>query len=258
MQAQTVSRVRADWLPRAIVSGYIAGVAMLLTFLVAYGVANLLGGIPLVEGGHASGPTFRDWFYRLTHNALTNLAGSNIYAVAGLHFAVAMVWAGLYAYYAEPRLIGSGWTRGAVFSVVPWLVSVLIALPLGGGGVFGTALGAGPLPVIGNLILHLAYGATLGAVYGPLGDLPADGGSGAGEADDFETTRRSEVGTAEGIIIGLFIGLAASGAVALLGQVSPGSLILGIPQAALVLGGTLLGGAFGGLLGSYVGLTPPR
>ena len=91
MRAQGTLEARADWLSRATVSGFIAGVAMLLTFLVANGVANLLAGVPLVEGGHAAGPTFRDWLYRLTHNSLTDLARSNLYAVAGLHFAVAIV-----------------------------------------------------------------------------------------------------------------------------------------------------------------------
>jgi hypothetical protein len=252
MDAEAVSsQARADWLPRAITSGFVAAVAMLFTFMVAYAVAYGLGQRDFAE-------PIQGWFYGLTHNALTNLAGSNLYAVAGLHFLVAMVWAAAYGYYAEPRLPGPGWIRGVSFSLLTWLVSILVALPLGGGGILGAALGAGPLPVLGNLVLHFAYGATLGAVYGPLGDVPADSLSARGPTDDFETTRRGEVGTAVGIVAGLVAGLIISLVIALLLNTRPGSPILGIPEAAFVLACTVLGGAFGALLGSLAGLGAPR
>jgi uncharacterized protein DUF6789 len=240
--------VRADWLPRAIVSGFIAAVAMLFTFMVAYGLTYLAAGAPLAVG---------DWLYGLTHNALTDLAGSNLYAVAGLHVVVAVVWAVLYAYYAEPRVRGPGWLRGVSFSLLPWLISVFVLLPAAGGGILGAALGAGPLPVLGNLILHLAYGATLGAVYGPLGDIPADSFSALGPRDDDETHRRSEVRIAEGIVAGLVVGLLAS-LVVVLFQAVPGAPLQGMPQTAFVLSWTLIGGAFGAFVGSFLGLTAPR
>ena len=34
-----------------------------------------------------------------------------------------------------------------------------------GGGLLGMNIGAGPLPILGNLILHLVYGAVLGSAY---------------------------------------------------------------------------------------------
>jgi hypothetical protein len=237
------------WLPRAIVSGLIAAVAMLLTFVLAYAAAYIIQ-------QHTRIPLLSEWLYGLTHNGLTDLAGGNIYAVAGLHFLVALVWAGLYAYYAEPRLNGPGLVRGIQFSFLPWILSIVVLLPLTGGGLLGASLDAGPLPVLGNLVLHLVFGATLGALYGPLGDIPADSLARDASSDDLETTRRSELLTAEGILAGLAFGLLAS-IVAIALNTAPSVSVLGIPHAGFVLGTTLIAGAFGGLLGSFAGLTPP-
>jgi hypothetical protein len=243
-------------LPRAIIAGFAAAIAMLVAYILAYGLAYLSGRATPSEGGLAG--TVRGWLYRLTHNELTDLAGSQLYVVAGLHLLVAIGWALLYARYAEPRFGGPGWRRGLVFSLLPWLLSVLVVLPLVGGGLLGGELGAGPLPVVGNLVLHLAYGATLGLVYGPIGDIPADSLSRLGPRDTLETTRRVEVQIAKGIglglILGLLIGLAAPALVA----AGPSSAASSIPRAAFVLSWTLLGGAFGAFVASFAALSPPR
>ena len=42
---------------------------------------------------------------------------------------------------------------------------MIIFLPLAGGGLLGLGLGAGPLPILGNLLVHLVYGVTLGFLY---------------------------------------------------------------------------------------------
>ena len=239
---------------RAITSGYIAAVSMLFTFMLAYGLAFALAGVRLADRRNVD--VFRDWFYGLAHNPLIDLAGANLYVVAGLHFAVALLWALVYAIGAEPHLSGPGWLRGATFSLVPWLVSILVVLPLGGGGILGAELKAGPLPLLGNLVLHLAYGATLGALYGPLSDIPADSFPRTGAVDDAETRWRTELRTAIGIILGVLLGLVASVAIDLSRNTPPGGLVLGVPQAAFVLGAVLLGGAVGGFLGSFAGLSP--
>ena len=65
---------------------------------------------------------------------------------------------------------------------------------------------AGPLPAIGNLILHLGYGVVLGVVYGPLGDIPADDFSRAGATDDVEVMTHYERAAARGIVMGGLVG----------------------------------------------------
>ena len=52
-----------------------------------------------------------------------------------------------------------------LFSIIPWFLSLVVFFPIVGAGFFGADLDAGPLPAIGNLILHLIYGAVLGSMY---------------------------------------------------------------------------------------------
>ena len=108
-------------------------------------------------------------------------------AVVGLDLAAGIVWALVFACDANDRLIAfPGWLRGIIFALPPAVLSLVVFLPLVGGGLFGTKIGAGPLPVIGNIILHLVYGAVLGGDVRPRwqhrpcwhGD-PGDGGDAA-------------------------------------------------------------------------------
>src|SRR5438067_1399852 len=204
--AERVSpEVRRDWLPRAIVAGFIAAVVMSFTFMLAYGLAYLVARWQPLRYSE-SPANIAGWFYALIHNPATDLAGSNLYVSGGLHFLVAIAWAVLYAYAAEPRLHGPAWRRGVTFSLLPWLLSIIVLLPLVGGGPLGVGLGAGPLPVLGNLILHAVYGATLGVVYGPFGDIPADRLSSDGPAADVETARTFETNIDDAAVGGLAVG----------------------------------------------------
>jgi hypothetical protein len=236
------------------VAGFIAAVAMLFAFMLAYTLAYLIAGVPTEPAGSPA-RGLQAWFTGLIHNPATDLAGANLYLVVGLHLLVAIAGATLYATLAEPRLAGSGWRRGVTFSLVLWLLSILVILPLTGGGFLGLDLGAGPLPILGNLILHLIYGATLGALYGPLGDLPADSLSPTGIADDFATMRGIEGWMAKGVIVGLLVGLLVGLGLTLVVQPAGSSLIMGIPRDAVVLVGALLGAAFGAFVGSFAGLS---
>lgn len=257
MQTAALSqRVRVGWWPRAVTAGFIAAIAMLLTFVVAFAIAHALAASPIWSRlGLMDVP---GWLAGLARNPLVDLAGAGLYAIAGLHFFVAIVWGLVYALAVEPRLLGPGWRRGAVFSLIPWLISILVLLPLAGGGVLGMELGAGPLPILGNLVLHLVFGITLGALYGPLGDRPADTFPRTGIGDDEATVYRSEVRTAEGIIAGLLGGLALGALVTWALAAPSEATILGTPRAAFMLGTCLLGGAVGGLLGSFTGLSASR
>jgi hypothetical protein len=144
--------------------------------------------------------------------------------------------------------------------MLPFFLSVVLFLPITGGGFFGSNLQAGPLPLIGNLILHLIYGATLGGGYAADRWEPSD---------DFEdspvdvraqraTMGRAETDAARGILVGaIFGGLLG----ALSGSVLPfssGEALVGNWAVALGVGGALAGGAVGALIGSMAGLSVPE
>jgi membrane protein DedA with SNARE-associated domain len=65
----------------------------------------------------------------------------------------------------QPALPGPPWLRGVIFAVAPLALSLFVLLPLMGGGWFGLALGAGLLPLIGEVVRSVAYGLTLGVAY---------------------------------------------------------------------------------------------
>lgn len=241
---------KADWLSRAVLSGFIASMAMLFTFGIAYGIALMLG--QLVTGPQSTNSQIlvTAWFFNLAHNRLTDLAQGSLFLTMGAHFTVGLVLAALYAMVAEPRLYGPAWLRGLVYSVVPWLLSLVVFFPLIGGGPFGVALGAGPLPFLGNLILHLVYGMTLGTLYGPLGDMLPGVEEASGEENQGamrHAERASALGIVGGIVMGLVAGIGRT-------MVIPPDSTFMTPPLLDVLGLTLLGGSLGALLGSLFGL----
>jgi hypothetical protein len=224
---------------RAFVAGFVACVAMLAAFGIAFAVSLVLAAMPL--------PVLADWFGGLTSNPLIDLARPNLHVATGVFLFGGLVWAVLYGLVFEPRLAGPPWRRGVMFAALPWLVSLAVFLPLVGGGFLGLGLGAGPLPIIGNLILHAVYGAVLGTVYGAgdaLPDGPADG-------DDAWASPRSQVGAARGVLIGLGFGIVVGLLAALVPEIT-GSSALGINPLASVPIMALVGAAFGGLYGSLV------
>jgi hypothetical protein len=56
--------------------------------------------------------------------------------------------------------------KGLSFGVLAWLLMMLIPLPLAGAGLFGMRMGM-MAPVM-TLVLHLVWGAVLGATYAGL------------------------------------------------------------------------------------------
>jgi len=78
------------------------------------------------------------------------------------HLMIGVVLAVLYAKTLLGRLPGPPIARGAVFSLLPWLMAQLMVMPMMGMPLFsGSMAMAG-----GSLIGHLMYGAVLGAVAG--------------------------------------------------------------------------------------------
>lgn len=247
---------KVGWLSQAILSGFIASMAMLLAFALAYAFAlsigNAMGG---ANPDTASRATMGRWLYNLANNPVTGLAQNSLYFSVGLHITFGLLWAAVYAYFVEPRMWGAHWVRGIVFAVVPFILSVLVFFPLTGGGFMGIGLGAGPLPFLGNLVLHVVYGAVLGSMYGPWGDmLPA-----MDETHTPEHLRQmadAEGAAAKGVLGGLVLGVVLG---ALSGVfVQPNVPNLAGPPQLSVLGIALMGGALGALVGSMFGLPTAR
>jgi hypothetical protein len=250
------SRAAPISLSGAVISGFAASVAMLFAFAAAYGLSWLLASVlppalPVIG-------TLRQWCYGLIQNALIDLARPNLYAAMAVYFAGGIAWAILYAAVFHRRLHGPDWRRGLLFSLVPWLFSLAVFLPLAGGGFFGLALGAGPLPILGNLILHAVYGATLGEVYGPHGDTVVDEDRYVASAADLWANQHSQTGAARGLVGGLLVG----GLVwlVLVGpppQMAGSESALAADSLPILLTTTVIGGALGALLGSLAGLSSP-
>ncbi len=70
----------------------------------------------------------------------------------------------LYAYAIEPVLSGVGWRKGAIFSLLPWLINSIVVMPLLGKGFaasYALTLGGVTYFFFGNAI----YGICLGVLY---------------------------------------------------------------------------------------------
>ena len=240
---------------RAIIAGFVALGVSTVTLVIVSGVAGAIGEVYRGQG------LIFEWMYELTHNPVVELGRGQLFASLAVHLLFGMVWALLYAFAFEPRLRHlPGWLAGALFAMLPFFLSLVLFLPITGGGFFGTELRAGPLPLIGNLILHLIYGATLGAGYAadryaPLDDLED---TDVDMAAQRATMGRAESNAAGGIVVGALFG-GVLGAVA--GAVLPfssGEELVGNWSVALGVAGALAGGAVGALIGSMSGLTTPE
>jgi hypothetical protein len=227
-------RRREDWLPNSLISGFAATFAMTVVILAAYWFAQAIG--------DANGSRIERWLHALHDNTLTRSTENDVVLAIGLNPVVSVAWALIYGYYGAPSLGGPGWLRGAVFALVPWVLSIVVFFPIMDAGIFGSDLGAGPLPVLGNLLLHLSYGAVLGSLYA------VDLESWLDNTDvDLHANRSAENGAAYGLLIGAPIGLLAAYPVAPSIEET-----VGLPIVALL--GTIVGAALGLLIGSFAGI----
>jgi hypothetical protein len=248
---RSAARSSRDSLARAILAGFAAGLTMLLLFLVAFNLARVLAGSRLLAAPGLDLP--RQWLINLTTNRLIDAGLSDVYLAAGIYFAGGLLWAVVYSV-VESRLTGRPWVRGVTFAMLPALVSLVVVLPLLGGGLFGLALGAGPLPIIGNVLLHAVYGAMLGVVYGPFGDLDASTLERPTSPDN-GVVRTSYEQTAAillvtGALVGTFVGVLLS----MLTGANAIQLPGGESTSGLILWGALIGAVFGLFIGSFLGL----
>jgi len=233
--------IAASTLALALLAGFVASVAMVLAFAIAFAAALVFGRLPV--------PILASWFQGLTNNPLIDTAGPNLYAATAVFFVGGLIWALIYGLFFEPRLRGSGWLRGVRFALIPWIISLVVFMPLVGGGILGINLGAGPLPIVGNLVLHVVYGAILGAVYGTaesVFDRPLH----QGRSEDLLAGRIAELGAARGLGIGLALGVVVGVIGAALMPQFTGMQGGNLNPLAMVVAVGLTGAAFGGFVGS--------
>lgn len=232
--SRTREQVREDWLRTGILAGFLATFAMTIALLVAFMLASAIGS--------ETGNVLQRWSWALVHNPVAQRTADEVVLAVGANVAMGLLFALVYARIVEPMLDGPGWWRGVRFSLIPWLLSLIVFLPLMGGGFFGLSIGAGPLPILGNLILHLVYGATLGTLFAEstvdwLDDNPADR----------EHAASAERGAAAGVAVGLPAGFIVGWLIA------PG-LEHAAGQPMTAFGMALIGAAIGLAIGSFAGM----
>ena len=225
-----------SWLSNSILAGFPATVAMTMVFIGGY----LFAGAVAQENGNLIGR----WFHHLTHNTLTDGAYDVPIGAYSVNLLAGLIWAGVYGYIAEPRLNGPGWRKGMLFSIVPWILSLVVFFPLTDAGIFGADLSAGPLPAIGNLILHLAYGAVLGSIYA----VPDRALSDASDTSEWEAEWQNR-GMTIGLVGGLAVGMIAGSAMAIFVSSDIAS------PAEMLLAGAAAGTMVGAIAGPLIGLS---
>ncbi len=230
---------RDDWQQSALLSGFIATFCLTVVITGAYVLADNIG--------DQNGGTVSRWLYNLVNNISTDRTTDAFFLALGINLAVGLGLALVFAL-LERTVILTGWRRawrGVAFALIPFLGSVLILFPLLGIGVLGIDAHAGPLPVLGSLVAHVVYGFILGGFYG---DRVEDW---VGASDhDRDAARLAHRGSAKGLAIGLPLGAG-------LGLLMMPLLDNIAGAVAIVLAYTLLGGAFGLLIGSFMGMSDP-
>ena len=229
---------REDWLRAGVLAGFLGTFAMTIVLLVAYWLASAIGS--------ADGGVIQRWSWALVNNPVAERTADGVVLAIGANLAMGLLLALVYARYAEPRLHGPTWWRGMQFALVPWLLSLIIFLPLMGGGLLGLDIGAGPLPILGNLILHLVYGAVLGSSYAEAAEDWLDDT----DVDRFNAAA-AERGAASGVVAGLVPGLVVGWMIA----PAFGDLV-GRSESAI--GVAFIGAAIGLAIGSFAAMSRPH
>ena len=225
---------REDWLRAGILAGFLGTFAMTIVLVAAYGLASSIG--------RGEGNVVQRWSWALVNNPVAERTADGVLLAIGANLAMGLLLALVYARYVEPRLSGASWWRGMQFALIPWLLSLIIFLPLMGGGLLGMNIGAGPLPILGNLILHLVYGAVLGSAYAEAAEDWLD------DTDvDRVNAAAAERGAAVGLVAGLVPGLVVGWLIA-----PAFDDIVNRSQSAI--GVAFIGAAIGLAIGSFAGM----
>lgn len=226
---------REDWLRAGVLAGFLATFAMTVVLVGAYGLARLIG--------NPDGGTFQRWSWALVENPIAERTSDSVMLAIGGNLVMGLLLAMVYARYIEPRLEGPSWWRGIRFALIPWLLSLIVFLPLLSGGMMGMGIGAGPLPILGNLILHLVYGAALGLVYMEAAE---------DWLDDTDADRANAAGAERGAAMGLVIGLLGGVVVGWFASPMFDDLA---SRPASTIGIAFVGAATGLAIGSFAGMS---
>ncbi len=134
-----------DKLLSGVIAGFIATI-VLSALMIAKAMMGLMPDLNVIK--------------MLSHMMGTPPAGGWI-----AHFLIGSVaWGGLFALIYD-HIPGEGaWLRGVIFAIGAWLAMMIVVMPMAGAGPFGMNLGV-MAPVM-TLMLHLVFGAVMGAVYG--------------------------------------------------------------------------------------------
>src|SRR6266849_3028313 len=169
---QPTRGARRRWFTDAIIAGFVAIGTSTGALMVAYVLAN--------GAADSQGDLLRRWLWQLTHNEVVGFSSGRPAVALALHVVLGLVWALIYARFVEGNRSlqwwigdGPGWARGMRFGLLPWIVSLLLLLPAAMVNMLDWALSAGPLVPVGNLLLHMIYGFTLGQLYDASADEPA-------------------------------------------------------------------------------------
>jgi uncharacterized membrane protein YagU involved in acid resistance len=129
-----------DW-TRAIAAGLVGTLVMTA---IGLWIAPLMGLPPMNPADMLAGA--------MGGNALLGWVG---------HLMIGIVLALIYAVVAR-WLPGPPPVRGALYALAPWIVAMVVVMPMMGAPLFGGGAG----PAIASLIGHLVYGSIVGAIYG--------------------------------------------------------------------------------------------
>lgn len=222
------------WLRDSAISGFFATFALSVTLVAGYGAARAVG--------EETGNLLQRWVWNLTDNTVVQATEDRATVAVTINIAAGLILAMIYGRFAEPLLPGGPVRKGMLFALIPFVLSLLVFFPAMDSGFLGLDIDAGPLPIIGNLAVHLVYGAVLGWMYG----IPLESG-----IDDNPLDRAANVGAERGAAKGVPVG-AVIGAISAF-IISP-TLDDITNQFLVVMIGALTGGAVGLLIGSLFGL----
>jgi hypothetical protein len=223
---------REDWFTDSLLSGFVATIALTAALGAAYGLATWVGS----EGGNQ----FERWLYALSHNEITDRANESLILAIGLNLLAGLAFAVIYGLIEHRIPLRRGWQKGMAFALLLWLLSLTLFFPIMGVGLFGSDLNAGPLAVLGNLVLHLVYGAALGSVYAVDLDAWLDG-----SLEDHLSAIDFQRSTTKGILGGAVIG-------AIVGFLVRNQFDEVLISDLTIVIGALVGASFGGWIGSVM------